>query len=154
MAMIINFYNEAGVYTKTGIVNLESANVKLALLTKDYTPDLDLHDVWADVSNEVADGNGYTLGGKALTNSSVSRSGSVIKWDADDVVFLNLTKTFKYGLVYLDETVNSVVKPLILLIDFDDTSTTSDITVSSINYAVEWHVDGIWEFGPVSEICI
>jgi len=154
MAISINFYNEAGVYTKTGIVSLTNANLKLALLTKDYTPNLESHAVWADVSNEVADGNGYALGGKALTTLSVTRVGSVVTWKADDVVFLNLSKTFKYGLLYLDETVSAIVKPLVLLVDCDDTDPANDITVANINYAFEWHTDGIWEFGPVAEMCI
>jgi len=154
MAITINFYKEAGVYTKTGIVDLTDVNLKLALLTKDYVPDLENHNVWAHLSNEVADGNGYTLGGKALTGADISRVGNIITWSADDVVFLNLTKTFKYGVLYLDDTVDGVVKPLVLVIDFDDTTTESDVTVASTNYAVEWHEDGIWEFGPVAEMCI
>lgn len=156
MATTLDFYYEAGVYTKDGTVDLTSANVKLALVTQSYTPDLDNHTVWGDVSvNEVAAGNGYTAGGTAFTNATVSRTAgqSLSVWEADNVQFTGLTKTFKYGVVYLDATVNTVVQPLIAVIDFDDTSTTSDISVSDAVYSVQWDTSGIWEFGPIADIC-
>jgi ABC-type lipopolysaccharide export system ATPase subunit len=154
MAVTIDIFYEAGVYTRNGTVDLTNANIKLALLTKDYTPNLDTHDVWADVSaNEVATGNGYTTGGAAVTGLSVTRSGSVVTWDAADVQFVALTKTFKYGILYIDATVNSVEKPLIALIDFDDTTTTAEITVADSVYNIQWHTDGIWQGGPTTDIC-
>lgn len=156
MATTLDFYYEVGVYTKNVTVDLTSANIKLALVTQSYTPDLDNHTVWGDVStHEVAAGTGYTTGGALLTTPTVSRTAgqSLSVWNADNVQFTGLTKTFKYGVVYQDETVNGVVKPLIAVIDFDDTSTTSDISVSDAVYSVQWDASGIWEFGPVAAIC-
>jgi len=155
MAVTIDIYYEAGVYTRNGTVDLTDANIKLALVTQSYTPDLDTDEVWADVSTyEVATGAGYTTGGTALTGLTVTRDGSVVTWDAADVQFVALTKTFKYGVLYVDATVNSIVKPLIALIDFDDTSATDDITVSDSVYNVVWHADGIWQGGPTADICV
>jgi hypothetical protein len=159
MAVTIDIYYEAGVYTRNGTVDLTDSNIKLALLTKDYTPDLDTDEVFGDGSagtvseNEVAAGDGYTTGGVALTGLSVSRTGSIVTWDAEDAQFVALTKTFKYGVLYVDATVNGIVKPLIALIDFDDTSATDDITVADSVYNVVWHADGIWQGGPTTDIC-
>lgn len=154
MATTLDIYYELGIYTKNGTVDLTSSDIKLALLTDSYTPDLDAHEVWGDVSsNEVADGDGYTAGGAQLPNGTVTRSGSIVKWDADDVTFAGLTKTFKYGILYVDATVNSVEKPLIAVIDFDDSATDATITVTDAAYTVQWHSDGIWEFGPTADIC-
>lgn len=159
MAVTIDVYYEAGVYTRNGTVDLTDTNIKLALLTQAYTPDLDADSVFGDGSagtvseNEVAAGDGYTAGGEALTSLSVTRSGSIVTWDAANVQFTALTKTFKYGVLYVDATVNGIVKPLIAVIDFDDTSATSDISVVDSVYNVEWDAAGIWQGGPTADIC-
>ena len=39
----------------------------VALLKATYSPDRDLHKVWADIASHDVVGTGYTAGGKALT---------------------------------------------------------------------------------------
>lgn len=154
MATTLDVYYELGVYTKNGTVDLTSSDIKLALLTDAYTPDLDTHTVWGDVSAaEVAAGDGYTAGGAQLPNRAVTRTVSITKWTGDNVTFAGLTKTFKYGILYVDATVNGVIKPLIAVIDFDDSGTDAVITVTDAAYTVQWHADGIWESGPTADIC-
>lgn len=156
MAVAFHVYYEAGVYVRTGVVSLIDSNIKLALLSKDYTPDLDVHEVWADLTDgevtpthcEVADGDGYTAGGLALTGLSVSRTEDSISWDAANATFASLTKTFKYGVIYLDATVGAVVKPLIAVIDFDDSAVTAEVTATAQDFIVTWNDDGMWMLGP------
>jgi hypothetical protein len=52
-------------------VDLNDGNVKVALATSSYTPDLIAHDYFDDVTNEVS-GTGYTAGGKALSNVTIT----------------------------------------------------------------------------------
>lgn len=49
-----------------------SDTIKIALLTSSYTPNLDTHDFFDDITNEVANGNGYTTGGATLGTKAAS----------------------------------------------------------------------------------
>ena len=155
MAVTLNQYYQAGLYRNNTTINLLSPAISMALVSKDYTPNLDLHTVWADVSvNEVAAGDGYTTGGQPFANLSLARTGPLTTWDADDLTWAALTKTFKYGVIYLNATVNSVVQPLIAVVDFDDSSTLAEVTSGGIDFLFLIGVDGLFTFGPDTAICI
>jgi len=53
-------------------------------------------------SNEVANGNGYTTGGEALTNKSVSSTGTTAFFDADDPTWTSASFTARGALIYND----------------------------------------------------
>jgi len=210
-------YYESGLNRNRGVINLAEDTIKLALVTSDYVPDLDLHKVWkvteawqastayvlgdrvvpsspagyhylctgagtsgesepswdttegdptidnevewttiVDVGfNEVAAGDGYTAGGQALAGQTLTRSGWKTTFDAGDVTWTALTKTFRYGILYVDDTKTDpaggpdIVKPLYAMILFDDTP--ADITVNGIDYTVQWSSLGISVFGPYAE---
>jgi len=139
-------------YNAKGIIDLSIDTVKLMLVTSGYTPD-PAHDVLADVtaspSPEVAEvaspDNGYDAGGKALTGQSVTLvdSPAVETFDADDVVWPNLTATFRFGILYVEKTILSpaIVNPLIGYITFD--TEPADIIISGVNYTVQWNPNGI-----------
>jgi len=42
---------------------------------------------YADLTAELATANGYTNGGLVLTSVTVTRSGGVVKWDADNLLW-------------------------------------------------------------------
>jgi hypothetical protein len=154
MAVIINQYYQAGVYRNNGTISLLNPAITMALVSKDYTPDLDLHTLWADVSaNEVVAGSGYTTGGAALANLSLVRTGPLTTWDADDLTWAALTKTFKYGIIYLNDTVGGVVKPLIAVVDFDDTTTIAEVTSGGTDFVFQPSLSGLLVFGPDTTIC-
>lgn len=154
MAVIINQYYQAGVYRNDGTISLLNPAITMALVSKDYIPNLDADTIWADVSaNEVAAGDGYTTGGQALTNLSLDRTGPLTTWDADDLTWASLTKAFKYGIIYINETVNSVVMPLIAVVDFDDSSSIAEVTSSGIDFQFQVGADGLFAFGPDTAIC-
>ena len=68
-----------------GTIDLNSHAFKMVLTSNSYTPTRATHDELADVTNEVANGNGYTSGGAALANPSFNQTSGTAKWDADDV---------------------------------------------------------------------
>ncbi len=140
MSVSITKYTSFKQYIADGTIDLENANISLALVTSSYTPSI-AHTIWADVSaNEVATGSGYSTGGTALTTPSVT----AVRWDADDVTFSSLTKTFRYGVIYINATVNSIVKPLIAYILFD--TTPADTVIAGNDFTVQWDATGIMTF--------
>jgi hypothetical protein len=154
MAQVMYQYYEAGLNRNRGVINLATDTIRLALVASAYTPDLDTDTVWADVStHEVADGNGYTTGGTALTGQTLTRADWLTTFDANDVTFTALTKTFRYGVLYIDGTKTfggaDIVNPLFAYILFDDTP--ADVTVAGVDYVVNWSSLGIAQFGPEGE---
>ena len=150
MSSQLTFYAKFLEYIGGGIINLKSDTLKLALVTSDYTPNVG-HDVLADVlaspSPEVvavaSPSNGYTQGGKALTGVTFAASDSPKQsvLDADDLTWTALTATFRYGILYANVTVGSVVNPLIAYILFD--TTPANIVVNGVDYIVQWDASGI-----------
>lgn len=141
MATTITKYTSYNQYVHDGTINLNSTGkIMLALVTSSYTFSA-AHTVWADVSTyEVANGDGYTTGGVALGSLSVNST----RFDSADASWAALTKTFRAGVLYLNDTVNAIVNPLIAYILFD--STPADITMTGGTFTVQWSSSGIITF--------
>lgn len=145
MASSITLYNN---FKRFGQEDLHNNAVKLMLLTSAYTPSV-LHDVLADVltspSPEVAAGDGYTTGGAALASKTISLSDSPSQsvFTAANVTWAALTKTFRYGILYIDATIDGFVKPLIAYILFD--TTPANIVIGGIDWTVQWSSSGIFK---------
>lgn len=137
-------YDSFNQYLPTGVLDLDTQTLRVALLLNTYTYSA-AHTVWADVSGaEVSNGSGYATNGMALTSVAVTGTGSSRKLTADNPVWTNLTKTFRYAVIYADATVGSVVKPLIGVILLDNTP--ADIVVSATDYSIQWHAGGVITF--------
>jgi hypothetical protein len=113
-------------------------DVKLALLDDGYTFSAahTLFDNGADDAtdpsfSELGDGDGYPAGGAALTTGVTNTAIS-----ADPVTFTELDHTFLQGVVYIDGTVDTLVKPLLFHILFDDTAGGTNVTVPGIDFIV------------------
>jgi hypothetical protein len=89
--------------------------------------------------------NGYTDGGEALTGKTVTSTDSPSqgKFDAADLTWTALTATFRYGIMYAAKSTGSpaIVNPLIGYILLD--ATPADITVSGVDYTIQWSPSGI-----------
>jgi len=82
-------------------------NVKLALVTATYARDIDLHEDFADITDELS-GVGYTAGGVALTNQTVTQDNVDNEgvFDADDITFTGFDAgTAAAGIYYADSGV-------------------------------------------------
>lgn len=122
-------------------------NVYTLLVTDSYTPDYDAHDFRNDITNEIANGNGYTTGGKLTTNTSitVSTNGTVI-YDANDVSWPTSTITNAMAAVgYWSGGVASTSDELFWLSDFVTAASSSNGT-----FTVQWSSGGIiiYDFTP------
>jgi hypothetical protein len=141
MASTLELYNSFRDYANAGVIDLTSAQIYLALIANTYTEDLG-HTLWSQVSaNEVAAGSGYTAGGANIQLPVVSYVGVTSYWSASNVTWANLTKTFRYGALYLSATVKGIVRPLIAIITFD--ATPADVTVSGVDFTIQWNALGI-----------
>jgi hypothetical protein len=108
----LNFFNA------TGLLGANAANFKLALVSSAWTPDNSDtgNEVFADVTNELATGGGYTAGGIALTGVALSQTGGTVKftcaaaqWTASG----SGIPAWRRGVIYYSGTLNGKVNPIV-----------------------------------------
>ena len=138
-----DYYYELARRALIGDLDTIEADVKVALLDESHTPAPSTDEVWNDVSadeitNTGANDTGYTAGGQSLSNVSVSRSGSVTSFDADDVVWSNSTIEAGYAVVYDDTPASDSDKTLVLIIDFEGEESSFDD-----EFTIDWDAAGI-----------
>lgn len=98
------FYNRGKQALLNGEIDLTNDTIKVALCTSSYSPNIDTHEDFADITNEVADGNGYTAGGQALAgkNGSVDNTNDLGLFDCTDPQWTTATFTYRYAIFYQD----------------------------------------------------
>lgn len=114
-------------------VDLEADVIKVQLHTSSYTPAA-THNVKSDLTNEVANGNGYTTGGATLANKSVTQ-GATTYLDADDTTWSSSSITARYA-VLVDDTLTN--DDLICCFDFGQ-----DYTSTNGNFTIQWNASGL-----------
>jgi len=68
-----------------GAIDIDTATLKMAVVTSAYTLDQNLHDFWDDANTNEVTGTGYTANGNACTTGTVSLSGGgLVTVDAND----------------------------------------------------------------------
>lgn len=89
--------------------------------------------VYGDLTNEHANANGYTTGGVALTGVTWTRSGGTVTFDCNDPAWTAAGGSIvaRFGVIYKNATVNSIVKPL-LCVSLLDTAP-ADVTATDTN---------------------
>ncbi|MFV8136429.1 hypothetical protein A5731_00320 [Mycolicibacterium conceptionense] len=102
-----------------------STSIYGKLLTASYTPNQDTHRYESSLTNEVV-GTGYTAGGKVITNPVVNLSTKKATFDGDDLQWTGATligsNAPRYLAVIDKGPGSAAANPLILLIDFGDSS--------------------------------
>lgn len=109
------------------------------LTTSAYTPDQDTHDYKNDVTNEVT-GTGYTAGGAAIANPTVTYTGAtnILMLDGDDVSWTTSTITARTAVVYDRTPATDATRPLVCYQQSD-----TDIISSGGTFLVQWNASGI-----------
>lgn len=69
-----------------GTIDLDNDTFNVILLSDSYTPSA-AHSDNSDLTNEVANGNGYTTGGQALSSVTWGHSGTTATFDAADITW-------------------------------------------------------------------
>lgn len=116
-------------------LNLELETHRVALYTSSRNPNYG-QDTGYSSTNEIV-GTGYTAGGEVLTGTSLSITGTVLTWDADNTEWQNTTLSgVRHADIYADALTGD---NLIVGIDFGQDYNTSDGTL-----LIVWHADGIF----------
>lgn len=125
--------------------DLEAVTVKLALVTDAYTPNRDTHDFWDDVSaNELANGNGYSTGGATISGAAFSydATSDQVRFDHDDVSWtFTASKTWRYGVYYIDTAGASSTDPVFGLLTWDSNQSVSTAYTLQIDAAGVLYID-------------
>lgn len=122
-------------------IDLLTDTIKVQLHTSTYTPAQDTHDYHSDLTNEVANGNGYTTGGAAIANDTFTYTAGSNLWtyDGDDVAWSASTITARYAVIVDTTPGSSATNPLILYVDFG-----ADVSSTSATFTIQWHASGIF----------
>jgi hypothetical protein len=129
-------YDQSKVYFSNGTLDLDNTtNMKMALFLS--TSNCDTLSVgtavYGDLTNEVTNAFGYTTGGVALTGETWAQTGGVATFDCDNPVWTASGGpiTARFAVIYVDATVNSIVKPLICVCLLD--TAPADVTATDGN---------------------
>ena len=117
-------------------------NHYLVLITDSHTPDASTEATLADISaNEVADAD-YSP--QDMTGESVTKSGGVVTFDADNVTFgSSVTITAKYAYVVVGTVAGKTgTDALVGYVDLD--SGGGSVSSTSGSFAVNWNASGMW----------
>ena len=127
----------------TAVWDWNTDTIKFSWHTSVYAPNLDTHDFYDDVTNEVANSGTYTggaAGGITLTTPTVTYDSATdeTRLDADDISSTGVTwADFRYGVVR-KSTGTAATSPVIALVDTGATQ-----SVSSGNVSVTFDSTGV-----------
>lgn len=125
----------------------DAVDLRATIHTSAYAPDLDAHDFFSDVTNELAAGDGYTPGGISLGARTVSfdvgtrqvrlLGGAQIEWDPITIDAGATNTAFRYIVVRNGTPGSPATDPLVSLIDFE-----ADQTVDGV-LSLAWDATGV-----------
>lgn len=127
-----------------GTLDWDTDTFKGALLSSGYTFS-GTHVSWESLSSYEVSGTGYTAGGVTLSMTTPSVSGVTTTFDLSDASFTNLTVDFRHFMIYAVKTESGVTNPPVALITFRDSEDTpTDISLSAVNFSLQFNADGIF----------
>lgn len=133
-------YNSFKQKIMDGSIDLDTDNINVALLTSSYTPNIDTHTFYSDVTGaEVTSANGYTTKGKSLASVTISidTTNDLAYFDAADLTWATSTITARYAVIFKNTGTNTT-SPLIAYVDF-----AADKTSDNGNFIITWSSAGI-----------
>jgi len=121
--------------------DLAGATIKMLLTTSAYTPDSDNvgNLALADVTNELANGNGYTTGGVALSAPTISDfSTTGYKFSTGNAVWTASgagIPAWRYGVLYVVGSLWGITSPLLAF--FTGDSAPADIPLTAAGNSLQ-----------------
>lgn len=141
MPVTVTFFNsfKAKLLSGANAIDFDADTLKITLHTSSYVPDVDAHDFYNDLTNELSTGSGYTSGGATLTTPSVTQDNTDNEgvFDADDVTWASSTLTASQAVIRKDTGVAGT-SPLICVIDFGGNKISDNG-----NFTISWNAEGI-----------
>lgn len=122
-------------------IDIDADTLKVLLTTSTHTIDQDAHDYHADITNEHANGNGYTTGGASLGSVTFGYTAGTNTWahDAADVSWTTATITARHAHEYDSTPGSSATNPLMSYQDFG-----ADFSSSAGTFTIAWASAGIF----------
>lgn len=101
-------YNSAKQKIGAGVIDLDTHSFKMALFTSSSNANTLTNSVLADLTNQLANGNGYVTNGVLLTGVSWTDTAGVSKFDCNDVDFVanGGPLTFRFAVIFDDTNAN------------------------------------------------
>lgn len=128
MAITVAGYPLGWMTAWTTAIDLDAATWKIMLATSTYTPNLDTHDFYDDITNELATASGYTSGGATLASPAVTYDSATdqVRFDFTDPSWtFSASVTWRYGPVRIDTAGANSTDPLMVLLDWGTSQTVS-----------------------------
>lgn len=134
------WYGQAILKALNKEIDYDSDTIKVTLHTSTYTPNQDTHAYVSDLTNEVANGNGYTTGGITLTTKVINYTGAtnVIMLDGDDALWTSSTITARYAVISDRTPGTAATQPLLGYVDFG-----ADKASDAGDFRITWNASGI-----------
>lgn len=128
----------------SGGIDLDSDTIVCVLLGAGYTPGRTTHSLWSDISAQEISGTGYTAGGAALANKTMTHSGGTGTFDADDVSWATATITAKYAAL-VRRAGGSLVSGDLLIgyVDLNTASGSATVSSTGATFQITWNASGI-----------
>lgn len=121
-----------------GPMDLLSDSMKVSLHTSTYVPNQSTNEIFADATNELSTAGGYTNGGSALASKTFASSSLVVTFDAADLTWTATSITHRIATLR-DDTIATLVKPLLMYVDNG-----GDVTTSSSDLTYVWNASGLF----------
>ena len=129
--MASGIYNRFKSHIMKKLMDLVNDTIKVALYGASYT--FTATDTVYTTTSEIANGNGYTTGGLAMTTKTVTEGASAV-FDADDSAWTSSTFSTYFAVIYDNTPCNT----LIAAIDFGGVQ-----TVTSGTFTIQYASSGI-----------
>lgn len=131
-------YNSAKVDLLKANIDYESDTIMCALVTSSYSPNVDTHAFYDDISNEIS-GTGYTTGGAEITSKTVTQDDTDNEgvFDGANITWASSTLIARGAVIYKD-TGTASTSPLICYVDFG-----ADKSSSAGDFIIQWNSEGI-----------
>lgn len=145
MAITVAWYGQGLLTLLDTPTDLEQVTLNLALATDSYTPNRDTDDFRNDfTAAELGSGNGYTTGGVTVTGTawSYDSASDQVRLDfADPAWTFTASKTWRYGVLYVDTVGADSTDPVIGLLTWDSNQTVSTAYTLTIDSAGLLYLD-------------
>jgi len=131
-------YNSAKVDLLKANIDYESDTIMCAMVTSSYSPNVDTHAFYDDISNEIS-GTGYTTGGAEITSKTVTQDDTDNEgvFDGANITWASSTLIARGAVIYKD-TGTASTSPLICYVDFG-----ADKSSSAGDFIIQWNSEGI-----------
>jgi hypothetical protein len=121
MAVTTYVYNKGLYNILAGNIHFMADTIKVCLMPSTYTPNIDSHEYYSDISASECPATGnYTAGGQALANKVLNEdeANDLVYFDANDPVWAALTQAdIRFAVAYKD-TGTAATSVLLMCWDF------------------------------------